>query len=149
MIKGLIEELHSKRNFFCDPEGADDTAINGIEKQLGVALPKSYREFIRQCGFAMWFGHRLCGVSAHKECDVVFQTMKARQVELPDSSFRRVPEDGVVIEPYGGGGWFFLFSEESSRSGQVALFTHEALGQAVEHWNSFEDFVRHKLSVST
>jgi len=148
MIEDLVEELRSRRNFFCNPDGADEEAIKRIEEGLSVVLPDSYRRFVRLCGFAMWFGHRLCGVSALKECDVSFQTTKAREFQVPDSSFQRVPQDGLVIEPYGGGGWYFLFSMDSGRSGQVALFTHGALGHEVQSWNSFEDFVRYKLSVS-
>jgi hypothetical protein len=149
MIEGLIKELRMKRNFFSDPAGAAEEKVAEIETYLNVSLPNSYRNFVRQCGFAMWFGHRLCGVSSHRECDVTFQTTKARQVDLPDSRFRKVPEKGVVIEPYGGGGWYFLFSKDSDRPGQVALFTHDALGHEVESWESFEDFVRYKLSVSS
>lgn len=149
MIDQLIAELSTRRNFFCDPSGVSEERILLLEKTLTVSLPPSYRSFLQACGFAMWFGHRICGISKLKECDVEYQTMKARQVELPDPSFRRVPDEGVVVEPYAGGGWYFLFSRNAQRSGEVALYSHDALGHEVQAWPSFEEFLSYKISVSS
>ena len=60
--------------------------------------------------------------------------------------FEKIPKEGCVLENYGGG-CYFLFSKESDRSGQVALFLDEVFGKEAQSWATFEDFLDYMLSL--
>jgi hypothetical protein len=52
----------------------------------------------------------------------------------------------LVIETYGGGGYYFLYSKDSSRNGEVVLLIDETWRKQEEgHWKSFEDFLAYLL----
>ena len=148
MIDHLVQQLSTKEGFYSEPGSASEASVSEIEHELGLAFPESYREFLLKYSFVEWFGHVICGICRDRECSASYFTKKARAMELPDSDFVRIPDESVVIEPYGGGGYYVLFCKGSDRVGEVALFAHDALGKEVESWTSFEDYLAYKLSVS-
>ena len=148
MIDHIIEQLSTKEGFYSEPGSASEAQVSAIEGELGLSFPAPYRQFLLKYSFMEWFGHVICGICDDRECSAYYFTKKARAMELPDSDFVRIPDESVVIEPYGGGGYYVLFCEESDRVGEVALFAHDALGKEVESWTSFEDFLEYELSVS-
>jgi hypothetical protein len=148
MIDQVIEQLSMKEGFYSEPGSVTEVQIDEMERELEVTLPDSYRRFLLDYSFIEWFGHVVCGICEDNECSATYFTKKARQMDLPDPGFVRIPQEAVVIEPYAGGGSYILFCKESDRAGEVALFEHDALGKEVESWSSFEDYLRYKLSVS-
>ncbi|MBB1282575.1 hypothetical protein [Pseudoalteromonas sp. SR41-1] len=47
----------------------------------------------------------------------------------------------MIIGTYDGGGYYFLFSQESERAGEVGLFLTETYGQEVSKFNTFTDYL--------
>lgn len=138
----LMHQLEKKENFWSAKDGANKSRYEVLEEKLGVVLPSSYKSFVNTWGFAIWFGHRICGVAEFAECDAVNFTMKFRK------ACKRAPKDGLVIAPYEAGGYYFLYCEGSSRVGEVVLFEDRALSKVAELWSSFEDFVKYLLKVT-
>ena len=57
-----------------------------------------------------------------KLCSTIRKGNHFRQLYKNDSSYQSVKSNGVVIGTYDGGGYYFLFSQESERVGEVGLF---------------------------
>jgi len=131
----------------CDFHGAlSEGIIKEMEKKLGITFPRLYVDFLKKYGSLEWFGHSIYGFSEDEEIDTVICTLELRCEELIEG-FKRLPHEGCVIESYGGGGCYFLFSSESKRAGEVALFTDEAYRDEVESWESFFDFLSYMFSL--
>ena len=71
-------------------------------------------------------------------------TKELRTEDLPDG-FEKIPNNGCVLEHYGGGGYYFMFSNESGRAGQVVLFLDELYGKEALSWATFGDFLEYML----
>ena len=143
----LYEVLKRKRGFRAgDP--ASPLEIEQIERGLGITLVEEYKDFLRRFGYARWFGHAIYGVylpgnssAPSYDYDTVRWTLQARSELLPDV-IAPLPRDANILDRYDAGGYYILFSHESSKAGSVALIDHEQQGQVSQEWSSFEEFVR-------
>jgi len=95
-------------------------------------------------GYIRWFGESILGVAENEHYDTLSNTLSLRSEQRP-SDFLTVPRDGNVIQNYAGGGYYFLFSKASKRSGEVALFTDELFGNEEQSWSSFAEFLNYKI----
>jgi hypothetical protein len=143
-VTELFAKVREQENFTCRAEGASDREIESMEAKLGVVLPKPYVAFLREFGYAWWFGHAVFGISDDEEYDALTYTLEAREEELPEE-FEPLPRDGVIVERYGGGGYYFLYADDSPRRGQVVLLLDETFWEPEATWNSFEEFLAYLL----
>ncbi|MEL0633687.1 SMI1/KNR4 family protein [Pseudoalteromonas carrageenovora] len=101
--------------------------------------------FLEQHGFCFWFGDSVLGLvpldEDYEEDDVIGGTKYYHQRYDNKDEYQSVPEHGLVINSYDGGGYYFLFSEESERAGEVGLFLTETYGQEESKFNTFTDFL--------
>jgi hypothetical protein len=125
-LDAILDKFKEKEGFECYGKLSDEL-IHHMEKELGISFPESYKAFLKKYGCVEWFGHSIYGYSEDEDYSTVESTIDLRSDEIP-SGFEPVPTKGCVIENYGGGGYYFLFSNESNRSGQVALFLDELFG---------------------
>lgn len=142
----LFDVMRGKENFTRGERGATDEEIGQFAAKLGVELPDSYVTFLREFGYAWWFGGAVYGISDDEDFDALTYTLEAREEELP-ADFEPLPRDGVIIESYGGGGHYFLYAKDSPQGGAVALLLDETYGRPDSVWESFEDFLRFLLGV--
>ncbi len=77
----------------------------------------------------------------YEEDDVIGATEYYHQRYDNKDEYQSVPQHGLVINSYDGGGYYFLFSEESERAGEVGLFLTETYGQEESKFNTFTDFL--------
>ena len=151
-IMSLAEKLE---NFECrKKKGALQLQIENLEIEFGITLPEPYKFFLGQYGFCLWFGGSVKGLvpledeyegdedeEDFKDDDVIRATKYYHQRYDNKDEYQSVPEHGLVIKSYSGGGYYFLFSEESERAGEVGLFLTETYGQEESKFNSFTDFL--------
>ncbi|EJG2230203.1 TPA: SMI1/KNR4 family protein [Vibrio parahaemolyticus] len=141
----MLEQFTEKEGFECFGE-LNDVSIHEMENKLGVSFPEPYKVFLRKYGYVEWFGHTIYGYSEDEDYLTVERTLELREDEIP-SDFERIPQNGCVLENYAGGGYYFLFSNESERSGEVALFIDELFGKEAQSWATFEAFLEYMLSL--
>ncbi|WP_166113520.1 SMI1/KNR4 family protein [Pseudoalteromonas sp. Z9A5] len=150
-IMSLAEKLE---NFRCRRGGAPQVQIKGLEEKFKITLPESYKTFLEQYGFCLWFGDTVKGLvpledeyegdedeEDFKDDDVIRATEYYHQQYDNEDEYQSVPEHGLVINSYDGGGYYFLFSEESERAGEVGLFLTETYGQEESKFESFTDYL--------
>ena len=144
-IVELIGRAKSFKNYDGRSNGAPDEEIVTLEMNFGITLPDDYKYFLSNFGFASWFGGGIQGLP-----DSNYRFKKYSDVNLNTSyhvkicekeNFIPVPKLGLVIYTYDGGGYYFLFSQESERAGEVGLFLTETYGQEVSKFNTFTDFL--------
>lgn len=135
-----FDTMRRRENFSCREFGASDQEISNLENNLNIELPEDYVAFLKTFGFAWWFGWIIYGISENERRDALFQTLKARNEKLP-LDFKRIPLEGIVISKYEGGGYYFLYSKDCPRSGEVSLIIDETFGNEVQTWKSFKDFL--------
>ena len=140
-----LDKFKEKEGFECYGQLNDET-INEMEKELGICFPDSYQVFLKKYGYIEWFGHTIYGYAEDEDYNTVECTIELRKDEIP-SDFERIPKEGCILESYGGGGHYFLFSKESHRPGQVALFLDELYGREGQSWETFEAFLDYMLSL--
>ena len=144
-IEELVDQLSKKEGFHT--EGSQDLSrINEVETCLDISFTDDYKYLLQKWGFLEWFGHSVYGISSDEECDTLYVTQYLRSKEWP-SNFKPIDLSGNVIEMYSGGGYYFLFSKDSSRAGEVALFVDELFGREVESWSSFVEYLHYKGSL--
>lgn len=162
----LAKNDKEKEPFFCREGGATEEEILNVEKSLCVELPAEYRYFLSNYGVVLWLGNIIRGISAKSyegtsskerlyritaSAGDLLDTLKDRERYknyASDNGFYLVPENGVILELEGGGGYYFLFCKGSLRSGQVAWFLNEIKGKEYAHWMSFTDFIAYLLTGS-
>lgn len=140
-----MNKLQAKKGFECYGPLSEEKIIE-MEKKLEIYFPENYKEFLRRYGYVEWFGHAIYGYSEHEEYCTVLCTLELRESKVPDD-FERISKEGCVLETYSGGGYYFLFSNDSARSGQVALFIDELFGREAKSWETFEAFLEYMLSL--
>jgi len=144
-IDNLMKKAAKNKNFECRANGAPEHEINSLEGLIGALLPKDYKYFLSNYGFALWFGGTIPGLiendDAYDEEDDVRETNAYYIAFYNDPEYQLVPENGLVINSYDGGGYYFLFSKESDRAGEVGLFLTETFGQEVSSFASFTDYL--------
>ncbi|MBB1403887.1 SMI1/KNR4 family protein [Pseudoalteromonas sp. SG45-1] len=147
-ITNIMAQAQQIENFSCRKGGAPRGQIKGLEEKFKITLPEPYRFFLEQYGFCFWFGDSVQGLvpldedyEDYEEDDVIGATEYYHQTYDNKDEYQSVPDHGVVINSYDGGGYYFLFSQESDRAGEVGLFLTETYGQEVSKFNTFTDFL--------
>lgn len=146
VLGSLLNEVEKLKNFTYRHGGASVSEINSLEKLFNITLPEDYRKFLEMYGYGVWFGDGINGLTDkgsifEEDSSVEVNTKYYHDLYDNDPKFKAVPKQGVVINRYSGGGYYFLFSKESSRSGEVGLFLTETWGKEVEKFNSFTDYL--------
>lgn len=135
----IFKTLQKKDEFECGiPQNEEQIAT--LEKKLHIAFPQSYRWFLQHYGYAAWSEGVILGSSNFPYYDVITINEYARSEELPED-FISLPLDAFAIDRYPGGGYYMLFSADSSRAGQVGLFLSETGYHEEQTWDSFEAFL--------
>jgi hypothetical protein len=159
----LVKNDKEKEPFFCREGGATEEEILHVEKALSVELPDDYRYFLSNYGVVVWLGHVIRGIPDQSDGAKeslnpygtaarhgnLLDTLKDRErykTYASDNGFDLVPENGVILELEGGGGYYCLFCKGSPRSGQVVWFLNEIKGKEYAHWMSFTDFIAYLLT---
>lgn len=144
-ILELIGKAKLFKNYDDRSNGALDEEVRSLEIDFGITLPDDYKYFLSNFGFSSWFGGGVQGLpdSSYrfkKYSDVNLNTLY--QIKLyKKEHYLPVQKNGLVINTYDGGGYYFLFSQESERAGEVGLFLIETYGQEVSKFKSFTDYL--------
>jgi len=149
MFKELIaimSKAAEKENFTCREGGAEELEIHELEKVFNITLPADYKFYLLKYGYTVWFGEIICGfvdkgALFEGDADLIPVTQYYKGLYSDDKNYFPVPLQGVVISSYDGGGYYFLFSQESDRAGEVGLFLTETYGQEVSKFESFTDYL--------
>lgn len=144
-LVSTLDKFKEKEGFECHGK-LNGESIHEMEKELGISFPEPYKIFLKKYGYVEWFGHTIYGYSEDEDYYTVECTNELRKDDIP-SDFQRIPKHGCVLENYGGGGYYFLFSSESERSGQVALYLDELFGKEAQSWVTFEAFLEYMLGL--
>lgn len=151
-IEELMQDAAKKENFMIREGGAPQDEVLALERYYKITLPSDYRDFLLKFGFVAWFGDYICGlVSEETRFGKTFNVYKKTdyyQDFYDRAEFESVPTDGVIINQYDGGGYYFLFSQESERAGEVGLFLTETYGQEVSKFKSFTDYLSYLVTGS-
>ncbi|WP_163133848.1 SMI1/KNR4 family protein [Agarivorans sp. Alg241-V36] len=144
-IDKILEKAAGIENYRYRQGGALESEIALLEKYLGASLPDEYRSFLERYGFAAWFGDAVEGLPENGTRDYrmrnALKTTKYYREKFDAPDYQPVPQYGLVVNRYGGGGYYFLFSKESERAGEVGLFLTETFGQEVSTYDNFTDFL--------
>jgi hypothetical protein len=146
-LKSLFADMRKKENFTCRESGASDKEIKDLEKALGFELPDAYASFLKEFSYAWWFGHAVYGISEDKDFDSLSYTLEARSEKTP-KGFQPLPPDCVIIERYGGGGYYVLYGKGSPLEGQVARLLDEEWWKPEIVSKTFQDFLKDLLKPS-
>ena len=144
-IEAIIGTAKKNKNYM--QRGAvSSEEISALESQLKIVLPKDYKYFIKHYGFCFWFGGVVSGLVGEnkryeKLCCAIRKTKYYHDLYDHDSSYLSVPQQGLVIGKWAEGGYYFLFSQESERAGEVGLFLTETYGEEVSKFKSFTDYL--------
>ncbi|WP_018693036.1 SMI1/KNR4 family protein [Algicola sagamiensis] len=150
-IDDLISQAKDKKNYRYREGGTPDCEILDVEKVLNVQLPMDYKYFLSKYGYILWFGEYVVGTSDPEDLfaedvDVIRRTQYYRAFYDEDQRYQSVPENGVVVSPYDGGGYYLLYTEGTENAGKVGLFLTENWGKEVQRFHSFADFVSFLLN---
>ncbi|MFK3863687.1 SMI1/KNR4 family protein [Pseudoalteromonas rhizosphaerae] len=138
-------KLQKKQNFMSRVGGAEEQEIIDLQSYYKITLLDDYKHFLKSFGFCAWFGDYICGLPEES-----FRFKKSLSVYNKTNYFidfykehelQAVSKRGVIINKYDGGGYYFLFSKESGRAGEVGLFLTETYGQEVSKFKSFTDYL--------
>ena len=141
----IIEKFKNKEGFECHGQ-LNEEIVDEMECKLEITFPEQYKAFLRKYGYIEWYGHAVFGYSTDEDYCTVESTIAYRDGGMP-SEFERISQEGCILEYYGGGGYYFLFSNTSARAGQVALYIDESFGQEVRCWQTFEEFLIYMYSL--
>ncbi|MBH0055580.1 SMI1/KNR4 family protein [Pseudoalteromonas sp. SWXJZ94C] len=147
-IINIMGQAQKLENFRCRRGGAPQVQIKSLEEKFKITLPESYKTFLEQYGFCLWCGDNVKGLipldedyEYYEEDDVIRASEYYRKRYDNKDEYQSVPQHGLVINSYDGGGYYFLFSQESERAGEVGLFLTETYGQEESKFNTFTDFL--------
>jgi len=144
-LESFMEQAKKNKNFTCRADVSIDE-IKVLEKKFKISLPNDYAYFLEKYGYCFWFGEVVCGLVGENKryenlCCIMGHTMHYHELYDNDTSYLSVPNAGIVIGSYDGGGYYFLFSKDSEREGEVGLFLTETFGQEVSSFASFTDYL--------
>jgi hypothetical protein len=131
--------------------------IHQIEAELGVTLPVQYVQFLRQYGYAAWFGKQIVGIlpidritgqRSTVTSDCVSVTKKARQ---PNNRFgtANLPLEHVIIGTDGAGGYYVLFTAGSTQEGEVHYYNFEDQTDPLQVWKTLQDYLEYEIHEAT
>ena len=144
-LETIMSQAASKQNF-TQRGSVGNEEIKKLETIQSITLPDDYKYFLSSYGYCFWFGEVICGLVGEnkryeKLCSAVRKTTYYHDLYNNDPKYQSVTSDGIVIGTYDGGGYYFLFSQESERAGEVGLFLTETYGQEVSKFKSFTDYL--------
>ncbi|WOC28319.1 SMI1/KNR4 family protein [Pseudoalteromonas sp. N1230-9] len=152
VIERLISQAASKKNFTQRGNVANEE-VRELETELSITLPSDFKYFLLNYGYCFWFGEVICGLVGEnkryeKLCGIIRKNTYYQGLYNDDPAYQSVPSEGIVIGTYDGGGYYFLFSQESERAGEVGLFLTETYGQEVSKFKSFTDYLSYLVTGS-
>jgi len=141
----IMSQAASKKNFI-QRGSVGNEEITALETMQNITLPNDYKYFLSRYGYCFWFGEVICGLVGEnkryeKLCSIVRKNTYYYDLYNNDPKYQSVASDGIVIGTYDGGGYYFLFAQESERAGEVGLFLTETYGQEVSKFKSFTDYL--------
>ena len=141
----IMSKAASMKNFTQRGNVANEE-IKNLETEQNITLPNDYKYFLSNYGYCFWFGEVICGLVGEnkryeKLCSIVRKNTYYHDLYNNDPAYQSVADDGVIIGTYDGGGYYFLFSQESERAGEVGLFLTETYGQEVSKFKSFTGYL--------
>ena len=144
-LMAIMSKAAEKENFMCRKGGAKEFEVNELEDSFSITLPADYKFYLLEYGYTVWFGEIICGfvdkgAMFEGDADLIPVTQYYKEL-YNNKNYFSVPYEGVVIGSYDGGGYYFLFSQESERAGEVGLFLTETYGQEVSKFKSFTDYL--------
>lgn len=144
-LETIMSQAASKQNF-TQRGSVGNEEIKKLETIQSITLPDDYKYFLSSYGYCFWFGEVICGLVGEnkryeKLCSAVRKTTYYHDLYNNNPKYQSVTSDGIVIGTYDGGGYYFLFSHESERAGEVGLFLTETYGQEVSKFKSFTDYL--------
>lgn len=137
-LKEIFEKLEKKEGFKCGEEQSDKS-IREVERKLRLAMPKTYKEFLRRYGYVSWNEGCIYGISKKLEEDVVYKNTLIREPIQPED-YMQLPEDAFLIKGYEDA-FFMLFAKGSAREDQVVLYLSEKPQSEEKSWASFKTFL--------
>ncbi len=143
-LEEIVIELKNKPGYMSLGRSVMDDEIVMLEQDLTITFPSQYKYFLKNYGYVEWFGLSIFGISDDKYYSTKNRTSALRNLKTPNG-FNPAPTVGNVIEHFGGGGFYFLFAEESEKHGQVSLFTDEDFWNEGETWTSFAAFLESRI----
>ena len=95
-LSELRQALESKQD--CEwGRGASESEIREYETALGISFPESYKQFLRLCGYLVWLGQRVRGISqAATYGDVRVGTEERRMMST--GTKYSLPTSAVVLD---------------------------------------------------
>jgi len=86
MNQNIYDYIHQLGDQFISFGKAPDEKINAIEKTLGVTLPESYKQFLREFGYVLMPAFGIYGTGKAETPACVSYTLSMRKFGLPLSN---------------------------------------------------------------
>jgi hypothetical protein len=145
-LTALAETMRGSANEDCFGTGLTSADVEQLELRLGAVLPDSYKDFLREFGYACWpdyiYGVHSIGLPG---LDLVAETEEARTEGVPP-----LPPQFVPFSPDGWGN-SYCFDTERMVDGEcpVVLWRHERdSGQQPETTHpSFLDWLEYQIEI--
>jgi hypothetical protein len=156
--RGINSEDVAKLEAMLYPGGVNRTVseadIEHIERTLDCKLPKDYKTFLREYGYACWFGRRIYGIPPVEGADiesyndsVIDNTLYLRGFDNAD--LQASLGKSAVIGRDEMGGYFVMDSANVDGQSQIRWIDHETDFSTVEAWPSFTAYVEHYYLVDS
>ena len=137
-IDDIYIKIEKDADFECGKK-TNDEKIKEAEKELGVAFPDEYRQMIKKYGYLCWSATDVFGISDDEYFDTASRTKKKKEMDVPNEY--EFPEKGNIIAEYAGGGFYFLYGENSSSPGVVIECLDETWWKPERKWNTFREYL--------
>ena len=140
-IETFLRRAKSLENFRTIGRQVRAGEVAWIETELGIALPRTYRDLLVHVGWIGWFGNSIFGIEDGSEHGTVEWTISERaSLAKYPQSFPPLPNEGNIIAEIFGGGFCFLYSMESKRAGQISAHAPDERYREVQYWTGLEDY---------
>lgn len=100
-MMNIIDALKNAKQFYSGAAILDDE-IEAAERELGLQFAVEYKDYLREYGFASYYGHELTGICKSPRLNVVKVTQEARD------SYQFIDEEMYVVEDTGYEGILIL-----------------------------------------
>lgn len=104
---GIIDALKNSKQFYAGGP-ITDGEIEGAEIELGLTFAPEYKDYLREYGFASYYGHELTGICKSPRLNVVNATQDAR------ASYQFIDDEMYVVEDTGYEGILILQNRKGS-----------------------------------
>lgn len=150
-IDELIDQARDEGGFECRESEVSDVEIEQLEKTLSISLPDDYRYYLKTYGAIEWDNGIVPGLPDENDelreyKDLYTRNESYRKDYASRERFKNVPDTGLIIDKYDGGGYYFLYCKGHEREGQVAWHLDENWGNENAYWESFTDFLSYLVT---